>query len=73
MRVEPGHAIGDHFHPGEIELHEVVGGSGRCLLDGTEIAYHPGVFVVVPQAAPHTVEAGDDGLILLAKFAPALC
>jgi quercetin dioxygenase-like cupin family protein len=73
VRVDPGHAIGDHAHATEIELHEVVGGSGRCLLDGKEIAYRPGVFVVVPQAAAHVVEAGDDGLLLLAKFAPALC
>jgi len=31
------------------------------------------VFVVVPQGAPHAVIAGDEGMLLLAKFAPALC
>ncbi|XXJ18202.1 cupin domain-containing protein [Desulfovibrio caledoniensis] len=72
VRLEPGAEIGDHVHETSWELHEVAGGDGECLLEGSAIPYEPGRVAVIPQNAPHRVRAGKDGLRLLAKFVPAL-
>jgi len=72
VRLEPGAKIGDHIHEKSWELHEVADGSGVCLLNGQCIEYQPGVAAVMPESVSHSVEAGEDGLCLLAKFVPAL-
>ena len=72
VRLEPGAEIGDHVHEANWELHEVAEGSGHCVLDGRRIPYEPGVAAIMPENAPHSVRAGEDGLCLLAKFVPAL-
>ena len=72
VRVEPGKALQSHTHEGQWELHEVVEGQGTARLGETEIPYHPGRMTVIPQNAPHSVQAGDQGVVLLAKFFPAL-
>ena len=72
VRLGPGASIGTHVHEQSWELHQVAGGSGTLDLDGAEVAYHPGVVASLPQNAPHAVHAGEDGLRLLAVFAPPL-
>lgn len=72
VRVNPDCCIGDHIHKGKTEIHHVVAGDGRCLLEGREIAYAEGVVAVIPADCPHSVVAGDPGLFLLAVFSPAL-
>ena len=73
VRIAPGKAIGLHTHPASQELHEVLNGSGHCVLPGHTRAYAPGVVSLVPLGVPHEVVAGEDGLYMLAKFIPALC
>jgi quercetin dioxygenase-like cupin family protein len=73
VRVAAGSAIGDHVHDTQLELHEVAAGSGTCTLEGESVAYRPGTCLVIPQGVKHSVAAGDEDLIMLAKFAPALC
>jgi len=68
VRIEPNHKIGLHTHPGSVELHEVVGGSGTCLMNQGEVQYAPGVMAVIACNEPHEVRAGEDGLCMFAKF-----
>ena len=72
VRIAPGKAIGTHAHPNQTELHEVAAGSGVCLSGGARLIYEPGVVSILPKGEPHQVEAGPEGLRLLAKFIPAL-
>ena len=68
VRIEPNHKIGLHTHPASIELHEVIKGSGTCLMNQGEIHYVPGVMAVIARDEPHEVMAGEEGLFLFAKF-----
>jgi quercetin dioxygenase-like cupin family protein len=72
VRIDPGHAIGDHTHKGMVEIHDVIAGNGRCMLEGTIIPYTPGVLGIMPSDRVHRVEAGPAGLLLLATFSPPL-
>ena len=73
VRVDPGCSLESHIHAEQWELHEVITGSGVCSLNGSELPYGAGQVTVIPSGVPHAVTAGDDGLVLLAKFFPALC
>ncbi len=72
VRVDPGCAIGAHAHAGQVEIHDVLAGSGTCTLNGRDIPYAPGVVGVMPADQVHRVDAGKDGLLLLATFSPPL-
>lgn len=72
VRMDPGCAIGDHAHAGQVEIHDVLAGSGTCSREGKTIAYVPGVTGVMPADIIHRVDAGGDGLLLLATFSPPL-
>jgi mannose-6-phosphate isomerase-like protein (cupin superfamily) len=72
VRVEKGKEIGRHVHHGSLELHEVLSGQGVCRMDERDTSYNPGVCMVIPTGANHSVEAHGEDLHLMAKFAPAL-
>jgi len=75
VRVEPGCELKTHAHEGQWELHEVAGGRGVARLEDRETAYAPGSVMVIPKGAAHCVKADPDceeGLLLFAKFFPAL-
>ncbi len=72
VEVAPGKSLGDHSHPEQWEIHEVAYGKGCCILDGDCLRYEAGTCAVIPQSMPHSVEAGEEGLLFLAKFIPAL-
>ena len=72
VKVEPNCILDTHQHDGKIEIHEVIDGSGQMFLDKQEIGYTVGQICVIPANTPHKVIAGKDGLILFAKFTPAL-
>jgi quercetin dioxygenase-like cupin family protein len=72
VRIDPGCAIGDHAHAGQVEIHDVLAGNGSCTLAGTVISYNPGVVGVMPADLVHRVEAGNQGLLLMATFSPPL-
>lgn len=72
VRVEAGHEIGKHIHEGKEEIHEVLGGRGRCLVAGREYTYAPGIVSVIPGDTEHLVRAVDEDLLLFAAFSPAL-
>ncbi len=72
VRIDPGCVIGDHTHAGQVEIHDVIAGSGTCTLEGSVIPYTPGIVGVMPADKVHRIEAGDGGLLLLATFSPPL-
>jgi quercetin dioxygenase-like cupin family protein len=72
VRIDPGCSIGDHTHAGQVETHDILEGSATCTLEGRTIAYVPGVLGVMPADQVHRVDAGGDGLLLLATFSPPL-
>ena len=72
VRIDPECALEEHIHDGKTELHEVIEGSGICLLNDREINYNFGDCAVIPDNIRHKVVAGKSGLILHAKFMPAL-
>lgn len=72
VRVMPGCCLEMHIHDNNLEMHEVMDGKGTCLLDGKEILYQKGVAAIIPKGSPHMVKAGDKGLMIMARFAPAL-
>jgi len=72
VHIKAGCAIGEHTHPGQWEIHEVIGGNGCCLLNGSPISYKAGAVTVFPPDIKHQVEATENDLFILAKFIPAL-
>lgn len=73
VKIEPGHAIGDHIHDPQLETHEVIDGTGVCRNGELVNEYKPGVISIFPPRINHAVEAGNDGLLLFAKFILPLC
>ncbi|WP_028315061.1 cupin domain-containing protein [Desulfatibacillum aliphaticivorans] len=72
VKLDPEAVLEEHVHEGQWELHEVIEGEGVFFLQNKETPYHPGRLGVIPQGVEHKVAAGKSGLVLLAKFFPAL-
>ena len=73
VRIAPGCSIGKHIHETQLETHEVIKGSGKCVNAGSTIPYESGTISIMQAGVPHEVDAGSEGLYLFAKFMPALC
>lgn len=73
VRIAPDCSIGNHIHETQLETHEVIKGSGKCVNAGVAIPYAPGTISIMQAGVPHEVTAGSEGLYLFAKFMPALC
>lgn len=73
VRILPNNKIGLHLHETQLETHEVIGGNGVCTMLGANLAYDIGIVTLLPAGIEHEVQAGKDGLLLFAKFIPALC
>ena len=73
VKIAPNKSILNYIHETQLETHEVIFGEGTCVNNNTEIHYAPGVISIMPVAVPHEVHAGEDGMLLFAKFIPALC
>ena len=72
VKVEPGCCLNNHVHADNLEIHEVVSGSGTFEIGTNTGAYDVGSVGVIPMGIPHKVIAGPDGLFILATFSPAL-
>lgn len=73
VRIASGCSIGNHIHETQLETHEVIKGSGRCINAGSAILYETGTISIIQAGVPHEVTADSEGLYLFAKFIPALC
>lgn len=72
VKVEPFCSLDMHTHPEQVEIHEVIQGSGICQIADNQIDYAPGTAAVILKNTPHKVTAGENGLYILAKFTPPL-
>ncbi len=72
VKIEPDCEIGFHIHENSMEIHEVISGSGSIFLDESVYEYVPGNMSIIPKKIAHKVKAEKEGLILMAKFIPAL-
>jgi len=72
VRIDPYAVLEEHVHENQWELHEVIEGDGRFFLASKEAFYHPGRMGIIPKGTKHKVVAGSKGLVMLAKFFPAL-
>ncbi|MBI5592162.1 MAG: cupin domain-containing protein [Deltaproteobacteria bacterium] len=72
VKIDPDAILEEHIHENQWELHEIMEGEGKFILESRETPYHPGRMGIIPRGANHKVIAGKSGLVLLAKFFPAL-
>jgi len=72
VKIDPGAVLEEHIHENQWELHEVIEGEGKFFLDTKEAPYYPGHMGMIPKGTNHKVIAGGKGMVLLAKFFPAL-
>ena len=73
VRIAPDCSIGNHIHETQLETHEVIKGSGKCVNAGSTILYEVGTISIMQAGVSHEVTAVSEGLYLFAKFMPALC
>ena len=71
VHVDPGCALETHTHPTQCELHLVMHGNGKAWLEDAAIDYRPGSLNAIPAGSAHAVQAGSEGLTLLASFGPS--
>ncbi len=72
VKINPNCEISNHNHIGKYELHEIIEGNGFCLLNDEKLNYQKGVIGLIPADMDHSVKANEEGLLLFAKFFPAL-
>jgi quercetin dioxygenase-like cupin family protein len=72
VKVEPFCTLDTHVHENNLEIHEVISGDATCYIAENKINYNVGTVGVIPQNVSHKVEAGANGIYILAKFTPAL-
>ncbi|GEO80792.1 cupin domain-containing protein [Pararhodospirillum oryzae] len=72
VRIAPGGAMLPHVHEGQVEQHFVVSGNGQANLAGQVVDYAPGALMVIPQATLHSLTAGQEGMVVMAVFSPAI-
>jgi quercetin dioxygenase-like cupin family protein len=72
VKINPSCEIGLHIHAGKTELHEVLEGSGLCIIEESSVKYKKGVIGFIPADKNHSLKASESGLFLMAKFFPAL-
>jgi len=72
VKVNPGCSIDTHVHNGKLEVHEVIEGTGICIIGEKTVDYSTGTITLIPADIPHKVTAGNEGIYILAKFSPAL-
>lgn len=68
VRIAPEHKIGLHEHEQQTETHEIIAGSGYCIVQANKLIYKPGTISVLPSGVLHEVIASKEGLYLFAKF-----
>lgn len=72
VKIDPECRLETHCHENQMELHEVIDGTGVYQLVEDRFDYHAGKMALIPKGENHSVAAGAEGLTLLAKFFPAM-
>lgn len=55
MNLKAGEEIGEETHPETDQFFRFESGSGKCVIDGTEIMVKSGDAIVIPSGARHNV------------------
>ena len=72
VRINPDCEVGDHGHRTQWEWNLIISGNGVFVLGDKEVTIMPGQSFVAPPGIHHIVSAGDEELLVLAIFSPAL-
>lgn len=72
VKILPHCILDTHAHEGKTELHEVYEGNGTCIIGSNEFTCNPGDNSIIPSGTEHKVIASETGMLILAKFFPAL-
>ncbi len=72
VKIENNCCLETHNHKSQWELHEVIQGAGYLKLAEKQLDYFSGKMAIIPKGMNHSVQADHNGLMLMAKFFPAL-
>ncbi len=72
VKIDPNCRLETHYHEHQLELHEIIQGRGSFHLLDQQHEYQAGKMAIIPMGTRHMVQAGATGLVLMAKFFPAL-
>jgi quercetin dioxygenase-like cupin family protein len=72
VRINPDCEVGDHDHKTQWEWNLIISGNGIFVIGDKEVTIEPGQSFVAPPGVHHIVSAGDEELLVLAIFTPAL-
>ncbi|MCU0631307.1 MAG: cupin domain-containing protein [Methanoregulaceae archaeon] len=73
VKVNKDFEVKDHDHTTQWEWNLIISGDGIFVIGDKEVTIEPGQTFVTPPGIHHIVSAGDQDLLLLAIFTPALC
>lgn len=72
VRITADCEVGDHDHKTQWEWNLIISGNGVFVIGDKEVTIEPGQTFVTPPGIHHIVSAGDEDLMVLAIFTPAL-
>jgi len=72
VRIAKGCEVANHDHAIPWEWNTILRGNGTIILGDREIPVSAGQSCATPPTVPHAVRAGDEDLLLVALFIPAL-
>ena len=72
VRITADCEVGDHDHKTQWEWNLIISGNGIFVIGDKEVTIMPGQSFVAPPGIHHIVSAGNEDLLVLAIFAPAL-
>lgn len=68
---EPDQEHALHAHEGMDKVYQVLMGTGRFLLEGSEMRMEPGTMLIAPSGVPHGIRNdGNRRLVVLAILSP---
>ena len=70
--LEPDSVISEHAHSTQYEIHDVLCGSGKSVVQGFQVRYNSKITANIPEGTLHEVRASHEGLLLKCTFFPAL-
>ena len=73
VKVSKDREVMDHDHKTQWEWNLIISGNGVFVIGDKEVTIAPGQTYVTPPGIHHIVSAGEEDLMLLAIFVPALC
>ena len=73
VQIAPDYSIGNHTHEPQLETHDVIKGSGKCVNAGNTIPYEPGTFNTTSYSLYQTVRMSYLHSLISKYFQKNLC